>query len=310
MLVDLERSLARITHSINAEWAIYVKFLASNEEIVMNADARMDTMSIIKLPLLVTLYREHEAGRVDLNQRLTLHTRWKRFGTGILQFLEDGLTFSLHDAATLMIIQSDNTATDICFEAVGGPGRVSEVMHELGLTSIQAVGTTFDWFSALSSSMDTSHARFTPEELFRAGYPRLSPYELAAARERFHFEGNRPFGLASAREIGRLLEMIWKGECAVQASCEDMQQILRRQQYRTRIPKYLFAAEVAHKTGDFDPFIANDVGVIEPFEAPPIIVCFFASRHRGLWVYLEDAIARMGEKVWEYAIYSSAVSGR
>lgn len=302
MMANLKRNLERLMNGVNAEWAIYVKFTGSQEEIAVNADAPVDTMSVIKIPLLVTLYREQEAGRLKLDQRITLHTRHKRFGTGVLQTLEDGLKLTLRDAAMLMIILSDNTATDLCFEAVGGPGRVNEVMQDLGLTSIQAVGTAFDWFLALSSTMDGSIGQLTPEALFRAGYPPLSPDETAAARERFHFEGKTPFGLASAREIGRLLELIWNGECAQSSSCQQVQRTLRLQQFRTRIPKYITGAAVAHKTGDFDPFIANDVGVIEPQEAPPIIVCFFAARHRGIWANLEDVIARMSEKIWEYGL--------
>ena len=308
MLADLKRKLERIMLGINAEWAIYVKFMASNEKIAINAEAPVDTMSVIKLPLLVTLHREQEAGRVNFDQRLTLQTRDKRWGTGVLRTLDDGLSFSLRDAATLMIIQSDNTATDLCFEAVGGPGRVNQAMRELGLSSITAVGTAFDWFSSLATAIDASFARFNPEELFRAGIPDLSPNDLAAARERFHFDVDRPYSLASAREIGRLLEMIWSGECASPGSCEEMKKTLRLQQFRSRIPKYLFGATAANKTGDFEPFIANDVGVIEPHGAPPIIACFFASRHRGIWGDLDEAIARMSEKVWEYGIHAAAAA--
>jgi hypothetical protein len=85
--------------------------------------------------------------------------------------------------------------------------------------------------------------------------------------------------------------------------------MLRLQQSRARIPKYLINTSVANKTGDFDPFIANDVGVIEPTGAPPITACFFAMRHRGLWPNLEDAIARMSEKIWEYGLHQAGSSG-
>jgi beta-lactamase class A len=52
--------------------------------------------------------------------------------------MEEGLDLSLHDAAMLMIILSDNTATDICYDAIGGPSKVNEAMQRLGLTSIHA----------------------------------------------------------------------------------------------------------------------------------------------------------------------------
>jgi beta-lactamase class A len=309
MLIDLQHNIERIVNGINADWSIYIKFLASGDEIALNADVSMDTMSVIKIPLLVTLYRELDAGRIHLDERIVLEARHKRFGTGVLQNLDDGLTLTLQDVGMLMIILSDNTATDLCFERVGGPKKVNETMFQLGLPSIHASGVAFDWFRGLSSFMDPAYAKLSPEEMFKKGYPQLPPEELAIVREKFHFSGSHPFALAHIRDIGKLLEMIWQDECASQTSCGAMRGILRLQQYRTRIPKYLFGATVAHKTGDFDPFIANDVGVIEPFGRPPIIACFFACHHRGIWANLEEAIARMSEKVWEYGLHLDRASG-
>jgi beta-lactamase class A len=298
MLTDLHHDLERIANSVRADWGVYIKFLANGEEIAINADAPMDTMSVIKIPILVELFRQADAGRINLDQRIALQTHHKRFGTGVLRALDDGLSLTLRDAAMLMIIQSDNTATDLCFEAVGGPAVVTRTMRTLGLRSIEAVGTCFEWFRAMGVVMDASYANLSPTELFIRGYPALSPVEAAAARERFHFAGKHPFGLSSAREMGGLLEMIYKGKCASEASCAEILRIMRLQQFNTRIPKYLFGATTPHKTGDFGPFIANDVGLIEPYNKPPAIVCFFNAHHRGIWAHLEDAVARMSEKVW------------
>jgi beta-lactamase class A len=302
VLADLRDAIEHIAAGVAAEWSIYVRYPSTGEEIAIDADRVVDTMSVIKLPLLVTVFQAVEAGQADLDQRITLEARHKRFGTGVLRTLDDGLVLSLRDAAMLMIIQSDNTATDLCFEAVGGPERVTRAMRELGLPSIQPRGTAFEWFSALAASMDPALGTLAPADLFRRGYPDLPPRELAAARAAFHFEGRHPFGLATPREIGRLLEMLWDAECAGPAACREMLRILGLQQFRTRLPKYLFGASVAHKTGDFDPFIANDVGIIQPFGRPPIVACFFTARHRGIWANLEDAIARMSEKVHDYAL--------
>jgi len=202
----------------------------------------------------------------------------------------------------LMIILSDNTATDLCFDAVGGPGAVNECMRTLGLPEIYAGGTCFDWFRALATAMDAAFASLSPGELFQRGYPELTPLESASRREKFHLDGKHPFGLSSARAMGRLLEMIVQAACASAPSCGEMLRILRLQQFGTRIPKYLFAATAPHKTGDFGPFIANDVGLIEPYQHSRVIVCFFNRHHLGIWANLEDAVARMSEKVWEYAL--------
>ncbi|HEY6308617.1 MAG TPA: serine hydrolase, partial [Candidatus Angelobacter sp.] len=52
-LARLEENIDRITRSVNAKWAIYVKCLETGEEIALNADDQMDTMSVIKIPLMV-----------------------------------------------------------------------------------------------------------------------------------------------------------------------------------------------------------------------------------------------------------------
>ncbi len=301
---ELERSLRRLMLGVRADWALYVKFTGSGEEIAFNADTMMDTMSVIKIPLLVALFRACDRGALDLAQTCALETRFKRFGTGVLQAMDDGMVFSLRDAATLMIIESDNTATDYCYDAVGGPDAVNETMRELGLADIDVMGDGFDWFSALAASIDPALGELSPAALFRAGYPDLSPAEWERARERFHFETGRPFSRATARAIGGLLDMIWSDECASAESCAAMREILGRQISRSRLPKYLPEARVAHKTGDFNPFIANDVGVIESHAAAPIIISVLVAGHRGLWENLEDTIARMAEKIWEYGVYA------
>lgn len=305
MRAELERALDRLMDGVRADWALYVKYTGTDKEIRVNADALMDTMSAIKIPVLVTLYRMVDAGELDLARKYTLDTSFKRFGTGVLQHMDDGMIFSLRDAATLMIIESDNTATDYCYEAIGGPDAVNATMRELGFSDIEALGDCFDWFSALAGVIDPALGELGPAELFRAGYPDLAPEDWISARDRFHFHEGRPFSRASARALGKLLEMIWSDSCASPAACADMRGILHKQVSRSRLPKYLPEAKVAHKTGDFGPFIANDVGVIESRDRPPIIICVMMAGHRGNWENLEDTVARIAEKVWEHGIYAS-----
>lgn len=315
MLAELEGSVRQIADGVAADWAIYVKYLGSGDELVVGAvDRPMDTMSVIKVPLLVTLMRMADAGRIDLGQRVVLVDEQRRWGTGVLKYLDSGLSLTLRDAAALMIGLSDNVATDICFDAVGGPRRVTEEMRSIGLSAIEASGTALDWNRALASSFDPSLKSASAVELFRVGHPAappvgsswLYPDEADAVRERFHFGAARPFGLASARQLGRLLEMIWRGECATPTSCKTIIDMLRAQHYASRIPKYLTGALVAHKTGDFGPFIANDVAIIEGERYGAVVACFFATNHRGAYPYLEEAIARMAEKVWDYARWTQA----
>jgi beta-lactamase class A len=295
----LQHKLEQISQSVSADWGIYVKSMETGEEITINADRVMDTMSVIKVPLLVDAFRQIDAGKLNPADRITMTTTDKRFGTGVLRTLNDGLNLSVHDALTLMVIQSDNTATDMIFSRVGGPGHVNDTVRQMGFKTINATGTTFDWFRALGENTDPAWGKLTPAELFTRGYPKtMSDADV----ERFHFEGKHPFGLSSAREMGRLLEMIFRNQAASQKSCEEMLRIMRQQQMRTRIPKYLADVSIPHKTGDFPPYIANDVGLIET-EKAHVVVVFFCAHHRGFYSELEDAVARMSEQVWAYFNY-------
>jgi peptidyl-prolyl cis-trans isomerase A (cyclophilin A) len=296
----LRRALERIVNGVQAEWGVYVKSLDSGEEVAIHADRVMDTMSVIKVPLLVEAFRQIEAGQWKLTDRVDLLRSDKRFGTGVLRTLDDGLRLSAKDLLTLMIIQSDNTATDMVFRQVGGPERVTATMREMGLTTIRATGTTFEWFRGLGEVSNPEWAKLSPAELFDKGYPQVPNRQSDV--ERFHFEGQTPFGLASPRDIGRLLEKIARNEAASRESCAEMLRILRGQQMNTRIPKYLSGAATPHKTGDFPPYIANDVGLIETSQAR-VVVVFFTARHRGIYAHLEDAIARASEQVWAYFNY-------
>ena len=271
-LKRLRSNIERISKSVDAQWGIYIKCLETDEEIAINADETMDTMSVIKLPLMVEVFRQIEAGRFSLDDRYTIQAQDKRPGTGIIRTLADGATLTIKDLIVLMNIISDNSATDILFEKVGGIEPVNKLMQSYGLKTIRATGTTEAWFTALQAAPN------------------------AAA---FHAEGKTPFGLSSARDTGKLLEKISRGQAVSRKASEQMLTIMRGQIYGTRIPKYVTGYVVPHKTGDFLPFIANDVGLFES-EKSHVVLSIFTAHHYGIGPYLEDAIGRIAEQVANY----------
>jgi beta-lactamase class A len=93
----------------------------------------MPTASVIKLRILVVLYRAAAAGRLSFDDRVRVGAQHDVFGSGVLHQLTYGVEMSLCDAATLMIIISDNVATNMCLEALGGFGNVNETMRAVGL---------------------------------------------------------------------------------------------------------------------------------------------------------------------------------
>jgi beta-lactamase class A len=271
-LARLESDIQRLTRSVNATWGIYIKCLETGEEIAIDADRQMDTMSVIKIPLMVEAFRQIGAGKFALTDRISLTDAAKRPGTGIIRSLDAGVGLTIKDLLTLMIIVSDNTATDLIYEKVGGPEPVNRLMDEWGLKSIHATGTADQWFKALRA---------------------------APSSEAFHREGKHPFGLSSPRDMGRLLERIEKGEAVSKEASNQMLQIMRGQVYSSRLPRYVSGYRIPHKTGDFLPFIGNDVGILES-GSRRVVMSVFTANHFGAGVMLEDAIGRIAELTGNY----------
>jgi beta-lactamase class A len=278
-LQRLHSRIETITKSVKAKWGVYIKCVETGEEIALNADALMDTMSVIKIPLMVEVFRQIEASKLGLSERVTLYDWDKRAGSGVMRTLDGGATFSIKDLLYLMIIASDNTATDLLYTKVGGIEPVNELMRSYGLANIRAIATTGAWFDALGK---------------------------ASSMAAFHREGRIRFGLASARDMGRLLERIARGEAVSRDASALMMDMLRNQQHRTRLPKHVTELElrVAHKAGDFFSFVANDVGVFEWPERHVIVAVFAEQAVADDQVRpsadVDDAIALIGKEIVAY----------
>jgi beta-lactamase class A len=271
-LARLQSNIERITKSVNATWGIYIRCLETNEEIALGADRQMDTMSVIKIPLMAEVYRQIAAGKFQLSDRIKLADTAKQPGTGVIRSLDAGVELTVKDLLTLMTVVSDNTATDLLFDKVGGTEPVNRLMDEWGLKSIRATGKTEAWFKALRA---------------------------APSAEAFHREAKTPFGLSSPRDMGRLLEKIEKGEAVSKEASAQMLQILRGQVYSSRLPRYVAGYRIPHKTGDFMPYIGNDVGVLEG-AGKRVVICVFTANHFGANDRLEDAIGRIAELTGNY----------
>jgi beta-lactamase class A len=271
----LRTSIERLAKSVNATWGVYIHCLETAEEIAIDADRPMDTMSVIKIPLMVEVFEQIKAGKIALGGKYTLAKEDVLPGTGVLRSLDPGAVLTVKDLITLMIIVSDNTATDVLYRMVGGTGAVNRRMAALGLKHTRAPAPSRAWFDALRAAGDA---------------------------ERFHREGKHAFGVSTPRETGRLLEMMERATLVDKPSSELMLQILRGQVYRSRLPRFLTGFRIPHKTGDFLPYIGNDVGVLEA-PGKTVILSVFTANHFGSGERLEEAIGRLAEQVAAYFIY-------
>jgi beta-lactamase class A len=271
-LQRLRASIETLTRSVNATWGIYVKSLETGDEIALDADRQMETMSTIKIPLMIEALEQIKAGKFKLTDKYTFAAADSQPGTGTIQRLDPGAVMTVKDLITMMIIVSDNTATEVLYRMVGGPDAVNARMDALGLKNTRAMNVPSKWFPLLTA---------------------------APSREQFARDGKHPFGFSTPREMGRLLEMMERGTLVDKSSSELMLQIMRAQLYRTRIPRYVTGYRIPHKTGDFLPYVGGDVGMLE---APgrTIVISIFTGNHFGSGEMLENAIGLVAKEVADY----------
>lgn len=280
---------------LDAISSLYAKHIPTGREIAIRADRPMNTLSVIKIPVMVQAFRDAESGRLDMSERYTVGVDDMRRGSGLLQGFAPGLTPTLGDLVTQMIVTSDNTATDMVIEAVGLE-RVNELLASEGYEQTRLEMTTGDLFREVWVRADPVSTSMTDREVFDAGFP---SDEGSTARS-FELEGDSTawLGRTTAREMSRLLEQLLEGELAGEASTDRMLDILSDQIYTSRLPQRVRwqGVGVAHKTGDWPPIAGNDVGILF-YDGGPTVVSVFTNQNTGDFFELEATLGRIAEDI-------------
>ncbi len=116
-------------------YGIYARNLTTGETVGVNADLVLPTESAAKTFILVHYAALVTAGGLDPARRIEMTAEDAAYGSGVLRFLAPGLAPTLEDYAWLMIIVSDNLATQVVLRAVGGADAVNATTAELGLAT-------------------------------------------------------------------------------------------------------------------------------------------------------------------------------
>ena len=207
---------------------IYAKNLDTGATYDYRGDERVRTASTIKLPILVAVYAEVAAGRARWDQPLVLTKDKKVSGSGVLTEFADGTTITLRDAANLMIVVSDNTATNLVLDVVSSD-TVNARMDALGLTktrSVRKIG-------------GGSPSKVNDDPVWRL-------YGL---------------GISTPKEMVTLLERLERGEIVSPEASKEIVETLKREQYGEGIGRTLYDVPVASKLGALDR-LRSDIGIV------------------------------------------------
>lgn len=215
--------------------------LGTGETIGVEADSRFPTASTIKTAVMIEAWQQAADGRLPMDTAVTLRNTDKVGGAGVLRGLHDGLTLTVADLVDLMIVLSDNTATNLLIERVG-TARVNARLEAYGLRETKLFRPTF-----------------------RDGRADVLP------------ELEREFGLGmtTPREMARLMAVIAQGKAVNRDASDTMLATLRRQQDRAMIPRLIPTddhIQIANKTGTDEEKHALKDGVKRHVRADAAIV--------------------------------------
>jgi beta-lactamase class A len=258
--------------------------------------------SVLKIPVLAEAFRQLERGHFQLDDRWTLQESHKNRGSGILPFFEPGLTPSLHDLLTLMIIISDNTATDMVIHRLGGPQAIEQAMHSLGLTDIALKMDIKTLLNACLPPVDT--------ELDEAAQQRAF-YETGFQRDSISFARTPENDVSTPAAMTELVRMIYQGEVAGPEATDQMLAILLKQQFNVRLSRFLPAGtKFAHKTGTLGG-TRNDSGLLYVNDNSHVALTLYVIwNDAAVWgdpiatqeriFAVETAMGKIGRRVYEY----------
>jgi beta-lactamase class A len=128
----LGRELNQMVAQFDGVMAVEFKDLEGGDLVAIHADMVLPQASAIKIAVLVALLRQAQAGKLRLEERVEIRKAQFAGGSGVLQDFGDGTSaVSLRDLAALMMVVSDNTATNLLIDRVG-QARVNETLQSLG----------------------------------------------------------------------------------------------------------------------------------------------------------------------------------
>ncbi|HZO92108.1 MAG TPA: serine hydrolase [Chthonomonadaceae bacterium] len=300
----LRRRIAGIVGRVEGIMGVAVRDVETGEEIGIRADEPFPMASVCKTPILVEAYRRAESGTLSLDKRVEISRATRTFGSGLFNFFDEGLTPTVRDLILMMIVVSDNAATDLVLKELGGPAAVTEAMRQLGLPAIHLDRTIRQLLADIYAAIDS---RTCDLDYFALEALRTEDSELAAklrdpeaarAGIRAATQGR---DTATPRDIARLYAQIARNECASPDSCAAILQTLERQQLKGRLPRELPPyTRFAHKTGSLGPgTVCNDSGLLFVGDHP-IAIAVFSREVVQPPAATNTAIARIGRAVYEH----------
>ncbi|HKP28585.1 MAG TPA: class A beta-lactamase [Gemmatimonadales bacterium] len=305
-LARLETELTRLSTIAGGTVGVGIHHLETGRELYLNADEPFPMASTFKVPVAYQLFTLVDQGKVRLDSMITVQPQDLHPGSGTLSNLFDdpGVSLSLRNLTELMLLISDNSATDMVLKAAGGGTAVNARLAQAGVSGISVDRPTIlliaDAMGVKGLGPEETWSRQRFRELARG----TTDADRAAAREAF-LKDRRD--TATPRGMTALLARIYKKDGLSPAMSDLLLDIMYRCETGNARIKGLLPPNlrVAHKTGTLNMGIANDVGIIDlPDGAGHVALSVFVKEATGNADAQERQIAQVARAVYDYFVFN------
>ena len=262
-MTTLRRALDSLSAAHRGVIGYSITNLETSEHLEQRGNETFSTASLIKVPILVTLFDLAEQKQLTLDDPIILSDIDKVGGAGQLQYLRTPLTLRLWDVAYLMSTLSDNTATNLVLDRIK-IRRVWQKMEALGLAHTK-----------VHSGSMTRIATVAPDSSAKYG-----------------------LGVTTPNEMAQLFVLLAQGKAVSPTADSTMLRILENNQDDSKLARHTYGTRLAHKSGDVDAS-RTDCGV---FILPArVVACVLTKENKDTryWVDAEGnaVIGKIGEAI-------------
>jgi beta-lactamase class A len=283
----LEGKLRGLAAEHHGKVALYATQLNTGKVASLDSDAVVQTASVIKLTILFEAMEQVRSGKAHWEDRITLAPGDAVSGSGLLLFLDTPQVLTLKDVLTLMVIMSDNTATNLAIDKIG----------------LDAVNARIAWMGLKDTHLYKKIGKPAegpmPADQPKYGLGKTTPREMAEVMERIglcELDGPEKMRVGPARPIA-------EKDAAI---CGVAMKMLRNQFYRDTIPRYLEKLDTtetgsgtASKTGSLNA-VRVDVAIVAGKTGPMVLSIFTYDNKDMGWTADNEGevtIAKMGRAI-------------
>jgi beta-lactamase class A len=273
--LQLDQQLQALAAAHHGKVALFAHNLKTGQTGSLESDEPVKTASVIKMGILLDAAEQIRSGKASLEEKLVLTHDNQVEGSGVLGQLTAPLTLTLRDTLHLMVVLSDNTATNLAIDRLG-LDHINATLRAAGLKQ-----------TVLYKKVYVPAQGPMPSDQPRFGLGKTTAREMASIMERLaecrlNLEQNTPLP-GDGPLCGALLHM------------------LRNQQDRNSLPRYLEALDtsehgsaIANKTGALDQ-VRNDVALFATKEGPIVIAAFTWQNADQRWTGDNEAEQTLGK---------------